>query len=55
MTVGRQAPGGEAVGILNLDSPPPEAAVAEVRAHPRISSVMVVSLPPAGELPTWLG
>ena len=55
MTVGRQAPGGEAVGILNLDSPPPEAAVAEVRAHPRISSVMVVTLPPAGELPTWLG
>ncbi len=55
MTVGRQAPGGEAVGILNLDSPPPEAAVAEVRAHPRISSVMVVTLPPAGELPAWMG
>jgi D-3-phosphoglycerate dehydrogenase len=55
MTVGRQAPGGEAVGILNLDSPPPEAAVAEVKAHPRISSVTVVALPPAGELPPWLG
>ena len=55
MTVGRQAPGGEAVGILNLDSPPSEAAVAEVCAHPRISSVMVVTLPPAGELPAWLG
>ena len=55
MTVGRQAPGGEAVGILNLDSPPPEAALAEVRAHARISSLMVVTLPPAGELPTWLG
>jgi D-3-phosphoglycerate dehydrogenase len=55
MTVGRVAPGGEAVGILNLDSPPPEAAVAEVKAHPRISSVSVVSLPPAGELPAWLG
>jgi len=55
MTVGRVAPGGEAVGILNLDSPPPEAAVAEVKAHPKISSVTVVALPPAGELPAWLG
>ena len=35
--------------------PPPEAAVAEVRAHPRIESVTVVRLPPAGELPGWLG
>ena len=25
MTVGRQTPGGEAIGVLNLDSPPPEA------------------------------
>lgn len=55
MTVGRQAPGGEAVGILNLDSPPPEAAVAEVKAHPQISGVTVVSLPPAGQAPGWLG
>ena len=55
MTVGRQAQGGEAIGILNLDSPPPEAALAEVRAHPRISSLTVVKLPVAGELPTWLG
>ena len=55
MTVGRQAPGGEAVGILNLDSPPPEAALAEVKAHPQISTVAVVTLPPAGEAPSWLG
>ena len=55
MTVGRQAPGGEAIGILNLDSPPPEAALAAVKAHPKISSVTVVKLPAAGELPTWLG
>jgi D-3-phosphoglycerate dehydrogenase len=55
MTVGRQAPGGEAVGILNLDSQPPEAALAEVKAHPRISSLTVVTLPPEGELPPWLG
>ncbi|HEY2911118.1 MAG TPA: phosphoglycerate dehydrogenase [Gemmataceae bacterium] len=55
MIVGRQNPGGEAVGILNPDSPPPEAALAEVKAHPKISSVMVVKLPPEGELPPWLG
>ncbi len=55
MTVGRQAPGAEAIGILNLDSPPPEAALAEVKAHPQISSLTVVKLPPAGELPPWLG
>ena len=55
MTVGRQSPGAEAIGILNLDSPPPEAALAEVKAHPQISSLTVVKLPPAGELPPWLG
>jgi D-3-phosphoglycerate dehydrogenase len=55
MTVGRQAPGGEAIGILNLDTPPPDAALAEVKAHPQISSLSVVKLPPAGELPPWLG
>jgi len=55
MTVGRQTQGGEAIGILNLDSPPPEAAVNEVKAHPHISNVTVVRLPRAGELPGWLG
>ena len=55
MTVGRQTPGGEAIGILNLDSPPPEAALAAVRGHPAIRSLAVVKLPAAGELPGWLG
>lgn len=55
MTVGRQAPGGEAIGILNLDSPPPEQAILAVKGHPHISNVTVVKLPPAGELPGWLG
>jgi D-3-phosphoglycerate dehydrogenase / 2-oxoglutarate reductase len=55
MTVGRQTAGGEAIGILNLDSPPPEQAVLAVKGHPHISNVMVVKLPPAGELPGWLG
>ncbi len=55
MTVGRQAQGGEAIGILNLDSPPPEQAVLAVKGHPHITNVTVVKLPPAGELPSWLG
>lgn len=55
MTVGRQAAGGEAIGILNLDSQPPEAALNAVKAHPQISNLTVVTLPRAGELPAWLG
>jgi D-3-phosphoglycerate dehydrogenase / 2-oxoglutarate reductase len=55
MTVGRQQPGGEAIAVLNLDSPPPEEALAEVRNHPQINSVNVVKLPPAGQMPPWFG
>jgi D-3-phosphoglycerate dehydrogenase len=55
MTVGRQQAGGEAIAVLNLDSQPPEAALQEVRAHPKISSLSVVKLPPAGEMPAWFG
>ena len=55
MTVGRQQPGGEAIAILNLDTQPPEEAIKEVRAHPQISSLSVVKLPPAGEMPVWFG
>lgn len=53
MTVGRQQPGGEAIAVLNLDNDPPEAALQEVRAHEKISSLSVVKLPPAGEMPAW--
>ena len=55
MTVGRQQPGGEAIAVLNLDTLPPEEALKEVRAHPQISSLSVVKLPPAGEMPVWFG
>jgi D-3-phosphoglycerate dehydrogenase len=55
MTVGRQLPGGEAIAILNLDSQPPEEALREVRAHPKISSLSVVKLPAAGQMPAWFG
>ncbi len=54
MAVGRAAPGGEAVGVLNLDSEPTAAALAEVRGLPAITSATVVHLPPAGQLPNWL-
>src|SRR6266478_6422725 len=53
MTVGRQQPGGEAIAVLNLDQSPPEEAIQEVRKHPQISSIHVVKLPPAGEMPAW--
>ena len=55
MTVGRQQPGGEAIAVLNLDSLPPPAAIEEVKKHGLISSVCVVKLPPAGEMPGWFG
>jgi D-3-phosphoglycerate dehydrogenase len=55
MTVGRQQPGGEAIAVLNLDAPPPEEALSEVKAHPQITSVSVVKLPPAGQMPPWFG
>ena len=56
MAVGRagDVPGGEAVGILNLDCEPPAAALEAVRKLPAISSAKVIHLPSAGELPAWL-
>jgi len=55
MTVGRQQPGGEAIAVLNLDSQPPDEALREVQGHPQISSLSVVKLPRAGEMPAWFG
>jgi D-3-phosphoglycerate dehydrogenase len=56
MAVGRagSAPGGAAIGVLNLDSLPPQAALDEVLAMDHIQSVRVVELPAAGQLPSWL-
>ena len=54
MAVGRDAPGGEAVGVLNLDMEPSPEALAEVRQLPAITSATVIRLPPAGQLPSWL-
>ncbi|MCI0681688.1 MAG: phosphoglycerate dehydrogenase [Gemmataceae bacterium] len=55
MNVGRQVPGGDAMGVLNLDSMPGEEALKEVRQNPQISSLSVVKLPAAGAMPKWFG
>jgi D-3-phosphoglycerate dehydrogenase len=55
MTVGREIAGGEAIAVVNVDELPPDEALTEVRGHPHISSLSVVRLPPAGEMPTWFG
>ena len=54
MTVGRSTPGGDAIGVLNLDQEPSPEAVAAVAACPGVKSARVVKLPPAGQLPSWL-
>jgi D-3-phosphoglycerate dehydrogenase len=54
MAVGRDMKGGEAIGVLNLDQAPSQAALDEVRSHPAIKSVYVITLPAAGERPAWL-
>jgi D-3-phosphoglycerate dehydrogenase len=55
MAVGRASKGGDALGVLNLDQPPPQAALDLVRGHSAIHSACVIKLPAAGERPTWLG
>jgi len=56
MAVGRagDTPGGDAIGILNLDGEPAPEALDAVRQLPAITLVTVVRLPPAGQLPGWL-
>ncbi len=56
MAVGRagSAPGGHAIGVLNLDSSPSKAAMDEVLQNPGIQTAHIIQLPPAGELPPWL-
>ena len=57
MSVGRSTdkPGGDAIGILALDSAPPAEALAEVSAMDDVSQAWIVKLPPAGDLPPWMG
>ncbi len=56
MAVGRAGdkPGGSAIGVLNLDSLPSDAAIKEMLEVNGIQSARVIQMPPAGELPPWL-
>jgi D-3-phosphoglycerate dehydrogenase / 2-oxoglutarate reductase len=56
MSVGREGnqPGGHAIGVLNLDSTPPKAALDELLSIQAIKRVQLIELPDAGELPNWL-
>ncbi|MHB0955247.1 MAG: phosphoglycerate dehydrogenase [Pirellulaceae bacterium] len=56
MSVGREGatPGGTAIGVLNLDAIPPQAAIDDVLKIPSVQSVQLVQLPPAGQLAAWL-
>jgi len=44
MSLGRDQAGGQALTVLNLDNPPPQAALDEIRQDPDISNVRVVKL-----------
>ncbi len=55
MNVGREEQGGEAIGVVNLDSVPSAQALETVRQHPDILSLSVIKLPPLGAVPAWLG
>jgi D-3-phosphoglycerate dehydrogenase len=55
MNVGREHQGGEAIGVVNLDSVPSAEALDAVRQHPHILSLSIIKLPPRGVLPSWLG
>ncbi len=54
MNVGREKPGGHAIGIVNLDGMPPQSAIEEVKANPDILSLSLIDLPKAGAVPPWL-
>lgn len=54
MNVGRELQGGEAIGVVNLDSVPSSKAVEALEQHPHILSVSIIKLPPRGTLPPWL-
>jgi D-3-phosphoglycerate dehydrogenase / 2-oxoglutarate reductase len=55
MNVGREQPGGEAIGVVNLDSAPSERALETLRTNAHITSLSVIKLPPQGAVPAWLG
>ncbi|MFN5707359.1 MAG: phosphoglycerate dehydrogenase, partial [Planctomycetota bacterium] len=53
MSVGRALarPGGEAVGVLNLDSAAPDKVLSQLSQHPAIHSARMIELPAAEFFP----
>lgn len=51
----RNEPGGQAIAVLNLDHEPSASALQEVAAHPDVTGVELVKLPPAGAPLPWFG
>ena len=49
MNVGREQQGGEAIGVVNLDSVPSPKALEAVQKHPDILSLSVIKLPGQGD------
>ena len=47
-------PGGQAIGVLNLDSIPTAEATADLASQQGIKSVKSIELPSAGEKPPWI-
>lgn len=56
MAVGRASPepGGNAIGVLNLDSQPNQPAIDDMMAIEAIDKIQGIELPAAGALPAWL-
>jgi D-3-phosphoglycerate dehydrogenase len=54
MNVGREVQGGEAIGVVNLDSVPSSQALDALRQNANILSLSVIKLPPLGTGPPWL-
>ena len=56
MSVGRtlQEPDGKAIGVLNLDSNVPAAAIEEILKFDGIDAVNPINLPPSKGGPSWL-
>jgi D-3-phosphoglycerate dehydrogenase len=52
---GENEPGSEAIGVLSLDSLPPNEAVTEILALEPILQAGIVRLPPPNKLPPWMG
>ncbi|MFP6702630.1 MAG: phosphoglycerate dehydrogenase [Planctomycetaceae bacterium] len=57
LSLGREQdkPGGDALAVLNLDSPPDDLALDQLRDHQQVTDVELLSLPAAGTPLPWLG